>query len=214
LDAGTRVARFMLQDIFGNFVADKANLNGHWIKRWPGVLLTSGLVVSGWGYFLYMGTIDPLGGINSLWPLFGIANQMLATIALCVATTVLVKAGKARFFLVTAMPLLWLIVVTSTAAFEKLFSQELRVGFLTHAVDLSNKLAEGKLSPAQAATAPQLIFNDYLDAALALLFLVVTWVLVLDTVRVIYNIRTGGRYPPSTESPYQPIRAGGKYLRD
>jgi carbon starvation protein len=214
LDAGTRVARFMLQDIFGNFVADKAALNGHWIKRWPGVLLTSGLVVSAWGYFLYIGTIDPLGGINSLWPLFGIANQMLATIALCVATTVLVKSGKARYFLVTAMPLLWLIVVTSSAAFEKLFSQELRVGFLTHAVDLSNKLAEGKLSPAQAATAPQLIFNDYLDAALALLFLSVTWVLVLDTVRVIYNIRTGGSYPPSTESPYQPIRSTGKLLRD
>jgi carbon starvation protein len=210
LDAGTRVARFMLQDMLGNFVPALGRTG--W---WPGVLLTSGLVVSAWGYFLYMGTIDPLGGINSLWPLFGIANQMLATIALCVATTILVKKpGRRQYFWVTALPLSWLIVVTSTAALEKLFSTELRVGFLTHAADLSAKLLEGKLAPAQAASAPQLIFNDYLDAGLTLLFLVVTWVLVLDTLRVIFNILTDRPHPPCTESAHEPSRLVEDWVRD
>jgi len=162
-----------------------------------------------------MGTIDPLGGINSLWPLFGIANQMLATIALCVATTILVKTGKARYFWVTATPLAWLIVITSTAALTKLFSEELRVGFLAHAADLSAKLAQGKLAPAQAASAPQLIFNDYLDAGLTLMFLVVTWVLVLDTLRVVFNIATGGHFPPSTETAYaEPSQLVEEWVRD
>jgi carbon starvation protein len=209
LDAGTRVARFMLQDILGNFVPALGRTS--W---WPGVLLTSGLVVSGWGYFLYMGTIDPLGGINSLWPLFGIANQMLATIALCVATTILVKSGRVHYFWVTALPLVWLIVVTSTAALEKLFSQELRVGFLAHAADLAGKLAEGKLPAAQQATAPQLIFNDYLDATLTMLFLVVTWVLVIDTMRVVHNIIVGKPHPPCTESPHMPSRLLDGWVRD
>jgi len=212
LDAGTRVARFMLQDILGNFVP---NLDGnHWLKKWPGVLLTSGLVVASWGYFLYIGTIDPLGGINSLWPLFGIANQMLATIALCVATTILVKTGKARYFWVTGLPLTWLVIITSTAAWEKLFSQELRVGFLAHATNLSGKLESGTLAAAQAAQAPQLIFNDYLDAGLTALFLTVTWVLVLDTLRVIYNVRAGKAFPPCTETPHEPSRLVEDWVRD
>ena len=214
LDAGTRVARFMLQDIFCNFIPglapgmtekEKAAVKkNHWLTQWPGVFLTSGLVVAGWGYFLYTGTIDPLGGINSLWPLFGIANQMLATIALCVGTVILVKTGRARYFWVTATPLSWLIVVTSTAALDKLFSQEARVGFLKHAAELSARLADGTLAPAQAATAPQLIFNDWLDASLTMLFLVVTWVLVLDTLRVVSYVLIGKPYPPSTETPKVP----------
>ncbi len=209
LDAGTRVARFMLQDLLGNWFPVLGRTGWY-----PGVLLTSGLVVTGWGYFLYAGTIDPLGGINSLWPLFGIANQMLATIALCVATTILVKSGKARYFWVTGLPLAWLITVTSTAAVEKLFSPELRVGFLSHAADLSAKLAAGQLAAAQAAAAPQLIFNDYLDAGLTLLFLTVTWILALDAVRVIYNIRAGRSYPPCTESPHEPSRLMEDWARD
>ncbi|MDD5035323.1 MAG: carbon starvation CstA family protein [Methylococcaceae bacterium] len=209
LDAGTRVARFMLQDLLGNFVP----LLGR-TSWYPGVLLTSGLVVSAWGYFLYMGTIDPLGGINSLWPLFGIANQMLATIALCVATTILVKSGKARQAWVSALPLSWLIIVTSTAALEKLFSPELRVGFLAHAADLSTKLAQGGLPSAQAASAPQLIFNDYLDAGLTLMFLTVTWVLVLDTLRVIYCILAGKPHPPISETAREPSRLVEDWARD
>ena len=107
-----------------------------------------------------------------------------------------------------------LITITSTAALEKLFSPEIRVGFLTHAADLSAKLLEGKLPAAQAASAPQLIFNDYLDAGLTLLFLMVTWVLVLDTLRVIFNIITDRPYPPSTESPHEPSRLVEDWVRD
>ena len=110
------------------------------------MLICSALVVAGWGYFLYFGTLDPLGGINSLWPLFGIANQMLAAIALCVATTVLVKSGRARFAWVTVLPLVWLVAVTTTAAWEKLFSPDLRVGFLSHANDLAAQLEAGSLT--------------------------------------------------------------------
>ena len=212
LDAGTRVARFMLQDLLGNFFPALGRTSWY-----PGVLLCSGLVVGGWGYFLYAGTLDPLGGINSLWPLFGIANQMLATIALCVATTILVKSGKSQYFWVTGLPLAWLIAVTSTAAFEKLFSPEFRVGFLTHAADLSAKLlveGDGKPSAADAAAWPQLIFNDYLDASLTLLFLIVTWVLVLDTMRIVFNILTGRPYPPSSESPHEPSRQVEDWVRD
>ena len=179
LDAGTRVARFMLQDILGNWIPVLGRTSWY-----PGVILTSALVVSGWGWLLYNGVIDPLGGVNSLWPLFGIANQMLAGIALCVATTILVKTGKARYFWVTATPLAWLLVVTSTAAMEKLFSPELRIGFLAHAKDLSGQLASGRLSADMAVKAPRLIFNDYLDAGLTILFVTVSWILVFETIRV------------------------------
>ncbi len=179
LDAGTRVARFMLQDILGNWFP----LLGR-TSWYPGVILTSALVVSGWGWLLYNGVIDPLGGVNSLWPLFGIANQMLAGIALCVATTILVKTGKAKYLWITATPLAWLLVVTSTAAFEKLLSPELRIGFLAHAKDLSDRLASGSLTADMAAKAPRLIFNDYLDAGLTILFVTVSWILVFETVRV------------------------------
>ncbi len=208
LDAGTRVARFMLQDTLGNFVPAMKG------PGWVGVLLTSGAVVGAWGYFLYMGTIDPLGGINSLWPLFGIANQMLAAIALCVATTILVKSGKTRHVWVTGLPLIWLIIVTSAAAWEKLFSPEPRIGFLAQAADLAGKLAAGLLPPDQAAKTAQLIFNDRLDAVLTAAFLAITWVLVLDTLRVCYCILAHKNYPPSSESPHIPSRLVEDWVRD
>jgi carbon starvation protein len=209
LDAGTRVARFMLQDMLGNLVPALGRTGWY-----PGVLLTSGLVVGAWGYFLYIGTIDPLGGINSLWPLFGIANQMLATIALCVATTILVKSERGRFAWVTGLPLAWLITITSAAAWEKLFSPELRVGFLAHARDLSDKLGAGLLSSDQVAKAPQLIFNDYLDAALTATFLAITWLLVLDTLRVCYCILADKPHPPLSESEHIPSRLVEDWVRD
>jgi carbon starvation protein len=205
LDAGTRVARFMLQDIVGNFRQNAGKAN---------VLLTSGAVVGAWGYFLYMGTIDPLGGINSLWPLFGIANQMLAAIALCVGTTILVKSGKLKYSWVTAVPLSWLIIVTSSAAWQKLFADDLRVGFLAHANDLSQKLANGSLSADLASKAPSLIFNDYLNAGLTSMFMLITWLLVADTLRVIYCIIAGKSYPQSSEAEHIPSRLVEDWVRD
>ncbi|MGH8606983.1 MAG: carbon starvation CstA family protein [Gammaproteobacteria bacterium] len=209
LDAGTRVARFMLQDLLGNVIPALGRTSWY-----PSVLLTSALVVGAWGYFLYMGTIDPLGGINSLWPLFGISNQMLAAIALCVACTILVKSGKARYAWVTGLPLVWLVIVTSTAAWEKLFSLEPRVGFLAHARDLADKLAAGLLPADQAVQAPQLIFNDRLDAVLTVLFLATTWVLVFETLRVCHSVLSGRRYPPLSESPRMPSRMAEDWVRD
>ena len=205
LDAGTRVARFMLQDILGNF--GKSGLHTH-------AVLTSGIVVAAWGYFLYMGTIDPLGGINSLWPLFGIANQMLAAIALCVGTTILVKSGKFKYAWVTGLPLSWLIIVTSTAAWEKIFAEDLRVGFLSHAQDLSQKLANGLLNTDMANKAPSLIFNDYLDAGLTMTFMLITWLLVADTIRVIFAVLSGGSFPASSESDHIPSRLSENWVRD
>ncbi|MEI8573279.1 carbon starvation protein A [Methylomonas sp. LW13] len=207
LDAGTRVARFMLQDILSNVGLPKTN-------SYPSILLTSALVVGAWGYFLYMGTIDPLGGINSLWPLFGIANQMLAAIALCVGTTILVKSDKLKYVWVTATPLAWLIIVTSTAAWEKLFAADLRVGFLSHAADLSARLANGALPAEQVKNAPHLIFNDYLNAGLTSLFMLITWLLLADTLRVIFCVIAGKNHPQSSESPHIPSRLVEEWVRD
>jgi carbon starvation protein len=209
LDAGTRVARFMLQDMLGNL-----NIGVGKAASYPSILLSSGLVVGAWGYFLYMGTIDPLGGINSLWPLFGIANQMLAAIALCVGTTILVKSGKSRYIWVTALPLSWLMIVTSSAACEKLFSDDLRVGFLSHAHDLSNKLANGALTGDMPVKAPHLIFNDYLNASLTGFFLLISWLLLADTLRIIYSVITGRNYPQSSESAHIPSRLVENWVRD
>jgi carbon starvation protein len=209
LDAGTRVARFMLQDLLGHYIPALGRTGWY-----PGVLLTSGLVVTGWGYLLYIGTIDPLGGINSLWPLFGIANQMLAGIALCVATTILVKSRKGGYACITAIPLSGLLIITTSAAWQKLFSPELRIGFLAHASDLSSRLEARLLSDTQAAQAPQLIFNDYLDATLTGIFLLVSWILAADTARVCWRILSGQSYPPLSESPHIPARAVEDWVRD
>lgn len=197
LDAGTRVGRFMLQDMLGNIWPKMANTS--W---WPSVLISSGLVVSAWGYFLYIGVIDPNGGVNILWPLFGIANQMLAAIALSVATGVLVKSGKLKFAWITALPLVWLVAITSTAAWQKIFSGDVRVGFFAAAQDMSAKLAAGALPPEKAAVAPQLIFNQQLDAYLTLFFVAVLWVIVLDMLRVCLRYVSGRMQGGGLESPY------------
>jgi carbon starvation protein len=191
----------MLQDLLGNVVGPLGRTSWY-----PSVLICSALVVAGWGYFLYFGTIDPLGGINSLWPLFGIANQMLAAIALCVATTVLVKSGRVRFVWVTVLPLAWLVAVTTTAAVQKVFSADPLLGFLSHANDLAAKLDAGTLTGTAAAQAPQLIFNDRLDAALTLFFLITVWVLIFETTRICYARLSGGRCPPLSETPHVPTQ--------
>ncbi|WP_019881261.1 MULTISPECIES: carbon starvation CstA family protein [unclassified Methylophilus] len=197
LDAGTRVGRFMLQDMLGNLHPKLGETS-----YTPSVILTSALVVAGWGYFLYIGVIDPNGGVNILWPLFGIANQMLAAIALSVATGVLIKSSKVGKAWITGLPLIWLLAITTTAAYEKVFSSDIRVGFFAAAKDLSQKLAGGVLPPEKAAVAPQLIFNQQLDAWLTLFFVAMLWVVVLDMARM--SRRYFARLPvrPSSEVAY------------
>jgi carbon starvation protein len=197
LDAGTRVGRFMLQDILGNF-----NQKLGETSYMPSVILTSSIVVAGWGYFLYIGVIDPNGGVNILWPLFGIANQMLAAIALCVATSIIIKSGKANYAWVTGLPLVWLIIITTSAAYEKIFSDDIRVGFFAAANHLSTQLLNGDLSDEKAAVAPQLIFNQHLDAYLTMFFVVVLWIVVIDMVNIARRYLHGKKVLSSSEAPY------------
>ncbi len=201
LDAGTRVGRFMLQDMLGN-LHPKLGATSYT----PSVILTSALVVAGWGYFLYIGVIDPNGGVNILWPLFGIANQMLAAIALSVATGILVKSGRLQFAWITALPLTWLLAITSAAAYEKIFSDDIRVGFFAAANDLAHKLSAGLLPPEKAAVAPQLIFNQQLDAWLTLFFVAMLWIVVLDMLLMCWRSVRGKAVLPSSETAYVATR--------
>ena len=209
LDAGTRVGRFMLQDMLGNIWPRLGETS--WM---PSVILTSTLVVASWGYFLYIGVIDPNGGVNILWPLFGIANQMLAAIALSVATGILVKSGKLKYAWVTGLPLTWLVTITSAAAWEKITSDNSRIGFCAAANDLADKLAAGVLPPEKAVIAPHLIFNLHLDAWLTLFFVVLLWLIVLDMLRVCSRYLAGKSVLPLTESPHSPSRLVEDWVRD
>jgi carbon starvation protein len=209
LDAGTRVGRFMLQDMLGNIWPKMGQTS--WM---PSVIFTSGLVVAAWGYFLYIGVIDPNGGVNLLWPLFGIANQMLAAIALCVATGILVKSGKLKHAWITGLPLVWLVIVTSTAAWQKIFSDDIRVGFFAAANDLATKLATGTLPPDKALVAPQLIFNQQLDAYLTLFFVLVLWIVVIDMLRLWSRYLTNKPILKLSETMHEPSRLVENWVRD
>jgi carbon starvation protein len=209
LDAGTRVGRFMLQDMLGNIWPAMGRTSWY-----PSVLLSSGLVVAAWGYFLYIGVIDPNGGVNILWPLFGISNQILAAIALCVATGILVKSGKLRYAWITVLPLIWLVLITTTASWEKLASSDPRIGLIAAANSLSDKLAAGALPPDKAAVAPQLIFNQQLDALLVLFFVVLLWLIVGDTLRVCTRHLRGKPVPPICETEHIPTRLEEAWVRD
>ncbi len=167
IDAGTRVGRFMLQDLLQHVPGIGAK-----IRSRTGLIVTSAAVVALWGYFLYQGVIDPLGGINSLWPLFGISNQLLSAIALCVGTTVLIKMHGPKYVFVTLIPLAWLATVTFAAALEKIFSPDVRIGFLAHATALENAIASGKIAAAKLAETHAVIFNERLDAVVCGSFLV------------------------------------------
>lgn len=197
LDAGTRVGRFMLQDMLGNFSPRLGQTSWY-----PSVVLTSSLVVAGWGYFLYIGVIDPNGGVNILWPLFGISNQLLAAIALTVATSILIKTGRIKYLWVTALPLCWLLILTTTAVYEKISSADPRIGFFAAANDLQHKLDAGLLAPEKAAVAPQLIFNQQLDAWLAMLFVVLLYLVVGDMLRMAWRRQRGLPILPSSETPF------------
>jgi carbon starvation protein len=195
--AGTRVGRFMLQDLVGQFHKPLGRTS--WM---PGILVGSAVIVMAWGYFLYQGVRDPLGGVNSLWPLFGIANQLLATIALAVSTTILVKMYRAKFMWITCVPLVWLMTVTFTAAYQKIFSPVPRIGFLAQAEQLEAALRSGTLTAAQAATTRTLIFNANLDAALCGIFMVLVAVILVDSVRLWAGILRGTRESVVREAPF------------
>ncbi len=197
VDAGTRVGRFMLQDLLGHVWAPLGRTS--WM---PGVIGFSAAIVAGWGYFLCQGVRDPLGGINSLWPLFGIANQLLAAIALCVATTILIKMHGARYLWITALPLGWLLLVTFTAAWEKIFSPVPAIGFLAQADKLETALRMSAMAAAKAAETRALIFNARLDATLCGLFLFLVTTIVVDSIRVWTGILRGTREAHVREAPF------------
>jgi carbon starvation protein len=183
LDAGTRVGRFMIQDMLGNVWAPLGRTSSL-----PANLLASALIVAGWGFFLYQGVIDPLGGINSLWPLFGIANQLLAATALALATTLFVKSRRPAFAFTTAAPLAWLLTVTMTAGWQKLFHPDVRIGFLAQADYYANQLVIGAVPTEKLREVETMIFNARLDAGVTALFMVLVSIVVLDAARVWWKV--------------------------
>jgi carbon starvation protein len=190
LDAGTRVGRFMIQDALGHIWRPIGRTSWY-----PSILATSALIVAAWGVFLWQGVRDPLGGINSLWPLFGIANQLLATVALCVATTIVIKMGKHRFAPVTLVPMLWLVSVTFTASWHKIFDPNPRIGFLAHARQLGS-------SAVRNPEVSRMIFNDRLDAVVTgLLILLVTLVLI-ESLLLWVRVLSGRQRVAVKESPF------------
>ena len=204
LDAGTRVGRFMLQDL-GRHVWEPFGR----VSWYPAIVLSSAIFVAMWGHFLYQGVTDPLGGINSLWPLFGIANQLLAAVALCVGTTVIVKMGKGRYAPITVLPLAWLVVVTMVGGWAKIFSDDPRLGFLAHARMLGDQLASGVLprGAADASAAARMIFNDRLDAAVAGFFMIAVIVILVDSAKEWLAVLRGRKAAKSTEIPFDGVLA-------
>jgi carbon starvation protein len=197
LDAGSRVGRFLLQDLLGHIWKPLGRTSWY-----PSVILTSALVVGAWGYFLYQGVMDPLGGINSLWPLFGISNQLLAVVALCVGTTILIKMNKARYAWVTLMPMAWLVLATQTASYQKMFHPDPRVGFLAEADRLSGMIQSGAIPADKLGATERLIFNNRLDAAVTAIFAFMALVIIVDSVRVWLSILSRRKNSVLCESEY------------
>ena len=200
VDAGTRVGRFMLQDTLGNLWKPLAR------PSWrPGVYLTSAIIVGAWGYFLYTGVTNPLGGINQLFPLFGIANQLLAAIALTVATTILIKSGKLRWAWVTGVPLAWDVVVTLTASWQKVFSPDIKLGFFAQRDRFQAALDQGEVLP-PAKTLDQMqqvVTNSVIDGVLAAVFALLVVAVIVDAMRVWVKARRSPEGLPLTEAPYE-----------
>jgi len=208
VDAGTRVGRFMIQDLVGNVWRPFARTS--WL---PGNIIASALIVAGWGYFLWAGVNDPLGGINQLFPLFGIANQLLAAVALTVGTTILIKMGKLRYAWVTALPLAWDAAVTLTASWQKIFSTDPAIGFFAQRAAAQQSIQAGELNDTMAALgaasvedARQILVNTTVDGVLSILFALMIIIVIVDASRVWLGIVTGGKEPEMTEAPWQESR--------
>src|SRR5688572_15949451 len=203
VDTGTRIGRFILQDLLGRVWKPMAQVS--WL---PGSVIASALFVGMWGYFLYQGVMDPLGGINSLWPLFGISNQLLAAVALCVGTTIIIRMGKARYAWMTIIPLIWVSVVTLTGGWIKIFSADPKLGFLSHARWLEGFVASGSTPPGvkSVEAARHMVFNDRLDAAVAGFFMAAALVVLFESVRVWLRISSGRVSLNSTEVRFSPTR--------
>ena len=201
IDAGTRVGRFLVQDLLGYAwrpLGETRSTTGNWIA--------SAAFVGAWGWFLYQGVVDPFGGINSLWPIFGVANQLLAVIALALGTTVLIKMGRTRYLWVPLLPLAWLLTVTMTAGWMKIFSVDPRLGFLSAARDFEWRIAAGG-SAAQLAEWRSLAFSNRVDAVVTGTFLVLVALVVLASARVWVQLLTGRRAVDLHEEPYVPLKA-------
>ncbi|SFM61911.1 carbon starvation CstA family protein [Variovorax sp. OV329] len=203
VDAGTRAGRFMLQDLMGSFVPALKRTDS-----FAANLLATFLCVAAWGYFLYQGVVDPLGGINTLWPLFGISNQMLAAVALMLGVVVLYRMKRERYAWVAIAPAAWLLVCTLTGGWLKIFSDDPKVGFLSHAAKYAEALEKGVLlAPAKTPEAmSRIVFNDRLDAALCGLFIFVVLSVLLYTVRSVLAARASNK-PTTHETPFEPVAA-------
>jgi carbon starvation protein len=197
LDAGTRVGRFMVQELGSRLWKPIGRTN--WT---PAVLLSSALIVGAWGYFLYQGVIDPLGGINSLWPLFGISNQLLAAVALVVATTILLKMGRLKWIWVTLLPMAWIVIITMTASYQKIFSGNPRIGFLSYANALAAQIAAGKIPTAKIVETHRVIFNQRLDAGVTAMLAAMTLVLIIEAVPRWWAILHQEKAETLQETPY------------
>ncbi|MEV5500225.1 carbon starvation CstA family protein [Nonomuraea fuscirosea] len=200
VDAGTRVGRFMLQDTLGNLWKPISR-----VSWWPGLIASSAVVVAAWGYFLYQGVNDPLGGINQLFPLFGIANQLLAAVALTVATTALVKSGRLKWAWVTGVPLAWDAAVTLTASYQKVFSADPTLGFFAQRDRYQAALDQGQLlAPAKTTDAMrQIVVNSTVDGILAALFAILIIVVILDAARVWIKAIRSPEPLPDAEAPFE-----------
>ena len=206
VDAGTRAGRFMLQDLLGNFVPVFKRTDSL-----PANLIATALCVAAWGYFLYQGVVDPLGGINTLWPLFGISNQMLAAVALVLGTCVLVKMKRGQYAWVTLVPTVWLLICTLTASWQKLFHADPKISFLAHAAKFKDAIAQGQvLAPAHSiAEMQRVVFNDYLNASLCVLFMFVVLSIVFYGFKTALQAR-GITRATDREVPFEPMPANAR----
>jgi len=201
IDAGTRVGRFLLQDFLGNLWRPLGNT-----RSWSANVFASVLLVAAWGWFLYEGVVDPLGGINSLWPLFGLANQLLSVVALCLATTILIKMHKAKYLFVTVLPLVFMCVVTFSAGYLKVFSSDPRLGFLSGARSLLHE-ATGITDPARAADLVRQAGVWRFDALVAIFFLALVLLIVIGSAKQWWQLLRGTKRVVLHESEFVPISA-------